>query len=126
MNILFLDDCPYRCKAFRSRVPSAVIVNTARACIEMLAKNITWDEVHLDHDLGGITYADQGDPETGSEVVRYMMLNPGIASTVIVHSHNGVAAPVMVENLKAAGYYVLRIPFQAGHDNPSNERQDGD
>ena len=49
--ILFLDDDPERAEIFLADNPEAVWVQTAEECIARLAE--AWDEVHLDHDLGG-------------------------------------------------------------------------
>lgn len=110
MNVLFLDDDLTRCSNFRSRVPSADIVHTAADCIAKL-KEGDWEEVHLDHDLGGEVYADSCREDTGMEVVRWMCLNKCNARTVIVHSYNAPGAASMMSALEAAGYYALRIPF---------------
>ena len=55
-RILFLDDDPDLARAFLGRHPDAVWVETAGDCITRLAE--PWDEVHLDHDLGGEIYVD--------------------------------------------------------------------
>ncbi len=114
MEVLFLDDCPYRRAAFRSRMPSAKIVVTAAECIEQL-KLQAWDEVHLDHDLGGEAYVNSGREDCGMEVVRWLLLNtPDLLP--IVHSHNEQAAPEMVRLLQEAGYlYAKWIPFRMNH-----------
>ena len=112
MDVLFLDDCEIRCKKFRSRCPSATIVNTADECIEKL-KGRFWDECHLDHDLGGETYQDSRESNTGMAVVRWIVLNRPDVLTFIVHTYNDVAGPIMVEALEQAGYRVVRAPFRA-------------
>ena len=50
-KVLFMDDDPMRGEIFLNVHPDAVLVATAEECIARLAE--PWDEVHLDHDLGG-------------------------------------------------------------------------
>ena len=55
---------PGRAAAFTARHPDAVWVQTVPECLGKLAER--WDEVHLDHDLGGEHYVDSGrDPTAG-------------------------------------------------------------
>lgn len=110
MPVLFLDDCPHRCEAFRLREPAAMIVRTAAECIAQL-KSAAWDEVHLDHDLTGETYCESDREDTGMEVVRWLCLNRGAVLTCVVHTHNVNAAWRMAKALEAAGYRVVRAPF---------------
>lgn len=113
ITILFLDDCPNRCKSFRSNFPSATIVNDAESCIEEL-KNQFWDNVFLDHDLGGTTYQDMNDKNSGSEVVRWVVENKPKVGVFVCHSLNGPARENMVMALRSAGYEVANIPFNSG------------
>ena len=55
-RILFLDDAPDRAAAFRAAHPGAMWVQTVEQCLEQLEQ--PWDEVHLDHDLGGQVLVD--------------------------------------------------------------------
>ena len=107
---LFLDDCPNRCKSFRSNFPSATIVNDADSCIEQL-KSQAWDQVFLDHDLGGATYQDQSEKNSGSEVVRWILQNKPEVGLFICHSLNAPARENMFHSLKGAGFPVGKIPF---------------
>lgn len=112
ITILFLDDCPNRCKSFRSNFPFATIVNDAESCIEEL-KNQAWDNVFLDHDLGGTTYQDASDKNSGSEVVRWIIENKPKVGLFVCHSLNGPARENMVMALRSAGYDVGTIPFNS-------------
>ena len=112
-TILFLDDCPHRCKSFRSNFPSATIVNDAKSCIAELKKQ-DWDEVFLDHDLGGTTYQDASDKNSGSEVVRWILENKPKVSLFVCHSLNTPARQNMIAALANAGYFVANIPFNSG------------
>ncbi len=109
---LFLDDDPDRAAAFLAAHPDAVWVQTVPECVEKLAE--AWDEVHLDHDLGGERYVDIDREDCGMEVVRWLAREPrphlGRAS-FFVHSHNMVAACVMVMEIRALGHQVEARPF---------------
>lgn len=107
---LFLDDCPNRCKSFRSNFPFATIVNDADSCIEQL-KSQAWDQVFLDHDLGGTTYQDTNEKNSGSEVVRWIVENKPVVGLFVCHSLNGPARQNMFHSLKGAGFRVCEIPF---------------
>jgi len=109
---LFLDDCPNRCKSFRSNFPWATIVNDAESCIAELKKQ-DWDQVFLDHDLGGTTYQDASDKNSGSEVVRWILKNKPKVGLFVCHSLNGPARENMVMALRSAGYGVGTIPFNS-------------
>lgn len=111
--ILFLDDSPERCKKFRSRFPSATIVNTAAEAIIYLDGCLPFDEVWLDHDLGGAEHVDGSRPDTGSEVVRWIIANQPEIGKVIIHSLNHDKACRMHNDLTAAGYSCSLIPFTA-------------
>lgn len=109
-RILFLDDDPKRCEAFLKRVPTATVVHTAEACIDALGWQY-WDEVHLDHDLGGEHFVDSFRADCGMEVVRWVVLARPDVREFIVHTYNPDAALLMVPALRRAGYVVHRIPF---------------
>ena len=71
---LFLDDDATRAETFLGRHPDAVWVQTVTQCLELLVE--FWDEVHLDHDLGGKTYVDVNDVDCGMEVIRWLCKEP--------------------------------------------------
>ncbi len=111
-RILFLDDDPGRASVFLERTPAAVWVETVVDCLEKLQE--PWDEIHLDHDLGGEIYVDIARDDCGMEVVRRLCLEPYPhlkSSRIILHSHNHVAATIMLMNLNAAGYNAVARPF---------------
>lgn len=111
-RVLFLDDDPDRATIFLAEVPHAVWVSTVEECLSRLDEE--WDEVHLDHDLGGETFVDCGREDCGMEVVRWLCLeaHPHLTPTQFyVHSHNAGAADLMVMQLRVAGYQVEGRPF---------------
>jgi hypothetical protein len=113
-RILFLDDDPARGEIFLAANPEAVWVETADDCIAKLAE--AWDEVHLDHDLGGERFVDLSRDDCGMAVVRWLCLepHPHLEETFFfVHSHNPIAANIMVLQIRMAGFRVEQRPFGA-------------
>jgi hypothetical protein len=111
-RILFLDDDPDRARAFLGRHPQAVWVQTADDCIARLAES--WDQVHLDHDLGGEIFVDPSRQDCGMEVVRWLCdpaRQPSPTTWFFVHSHNADAADQMVRSLRESGYQAVYRPF---------------
>lgn len=112
VRVLFLDDDPRRAELFLADNPEAVWVQTVDACLERLAE--CWDEVHLDHDLGGERYVEVDREDCGMEVVRWLCLvaRPHLRETrFYIHSHNMTAASVMTLQMHGAGYRVEHRPF---------------
>ncbi len=121
MRILFLDDDPKRGNAFLHDHPGARWVLTARDCIDALSD--PWNEVWLDHDLGGEVYVDSGREDCGMEVVRWIRENRPehlMDTRFTVHSFNAPAAMHMVGDLRGAGYNVVYQPFKL----PRNPERD--
>jgi hypothetical protein len=112
---LFLDDDVERAREFLAEYPDAVWVQTVPECLEQLLD--PWDEVHLDHDLGGEQFVEISREDCGMEVVRWLANEPRMhlrPTQFYVHSHNGVAAYFMVLQLKSLGFRVEGSPFGAG------------
>lgn len=111
-RILFLDDDPARAEIFLAMNPEAVWVQTAEACIAHLEGD--WDEVHLDHDLGGERFVDLSRDDCGMAVVRWLCLEPHQhlkRTRFLIHSHNSMAASMMVMQIHVAGFQVESRPF---------------
>jgi hypothetical protein len=126
-RILFLDDDPARGAAFLNALPGSLWVKSASECIEQLGE--PWDEVHLDHDLGGERFVDHQREDCGMAVVRWLCEEPRPhleATRFIVHTHNPEAACVMAFHLETMGYAVLQCPFgtrpHPEADGPSGRR----
>ena len=114
-RILFLDDDSERAADFLAAYPDAAWVQTAEQCLGRLEE--AWDEVHLDHDLGGETLVDDERDDCGMEVVRWLCLQPRPhlqAARFFVHSHNPNAACIMALRLQVAGFHVQVRPFRRG------------
>ena len=125
---LFLDDDPGRASAFLGANPGAVWVQTIPECVEKLAE--PWDEVHLDHDLGGERFVDVNREDCGMEVVRWLAREPRRhlrRARFTVHSHNLMAAFEMTFRIRSLGYRVEARPFgveppEAGTSPPTGLR----
>ena len=109
---LFLDDDPARAEVFLAEYPDAVWVQTAAECVARLAEG--WDEVHLDHDLGGEVYVESDREDCGMEVVRWLAREPRDhlrRARFTIHSHNMVAALQMAIEIGSMGFRVEAHPF---------------
>jgi len=117
MRILILEDDQRRIDAFNEKIGERCIVEivkTARLAIQCLTMQ-KYDVVFLDHDLGGETYVDPSNENTGSGVVRWMLKNVGFVEDpdIVIHSMNTPAAEAMERDLKTAYGFVYRVPFPA-------------
>jgi hypothetical protein len=111
-RILFLDDDPDRSRIFLARHPEAVWVQTSEECIARLSSG--WDQVHLDHDLGGQIFVDSSRDDCGMEVVRWLCVGAQEQlrdTQFFIHSHNAEAAAAMVRRLHESGYHAVYRPF---------------
>jgi hypothetical protein len=109
---LFLDDDPARAAIFLEANPDAVWVQTVADCVAKLAE--TWDEIHLDHDLGGEHFVDVNREDCGMEVVRWLGKEPRRhlrRARFTVHSHNIAAGFEMALRIQTLGYRVEVRPF---------------
>ena len=122
-RILFLDDDPTRGVEFLTYNFDAVWVETVADCISALGE--PWDEVHLDHDLGGEHFVDQDRDDCGMAVVRWLCEQPRPhleSSLFVIHTHNPGAVLAMVFQLQSMGYIVQERPFGAAPPPPGNRR----
>ena len=86
-------------------------------CVRVMDKKIDKEHIDLmmlDHDLGGKTYVDQNEKNTGSEVVRYILKNREDekfkGTRIIVHTFNTPAGKSMTDVLRQHGFDVLFVP----------------
>lgn len=110
--ILFLDDCPDRIRTFMLFHPTAIVTSSSTSMIEILSciKEISY--LFLDHDLFGEDLFVPGVVKgTGMEVVEWLEHNKLNIFQIIVHSRNGIAAPIMLDRLLKANYPVVGCPF---------------
>jgi hypothetical protein len=112
VRILFLDDDAARAENFLGRHPEAVWVQTVEECLEQMLEG--WEEIHLDHDLGGKQYVDVNQTDCGMEVIRWLCKEPRDhlkKTRFLVHTHNSVAGLMMVLQMRVSGYYAEFRPF---------------
>ncbi len=124
-RLLFLDDDPGRAEVFLHEHPQAIWVKTAPECVAKLEE--PWDEVHLDHDLGGEQFVDDSREDCGMEVVRWLCLfsRPHLKKTrFLIHSHNPSAATMMAMQMMMNGYRVEVRPFGSQMSVPTALRSD--
>lgn len=118
-KVLFLDDDPERAKTFLEKKPTAIWVETVDDCLKRLEEK--WDEVHLDHDLGGERYVQVDREDCGMEVVRWLCLSPHphlMETRFFIHSHNESAASIMMSQMHIAGFRVAFRPFGSTEASP--------
>lgn len=124
-RVLFLDDDPSRAGVILRRFPQAIWVQTAEECVSCLEES--WDEIHLDHDLGGDTHVDPESPDCGMSVVRWIVERPRphLEPTLfVIHTRNANAACLMTTHLQASGYRVVARPFPLD-SSPLRKRRPG-
>ena len=112
-RILFADDDPRRYHHFEKRYQGSrttIWSPTAADAVDALCGLESWHEINLDHDFTG-TYQNSAEKTSGMEIVRHIIIAKPDIRTIVVHSHNEIASPLMVEALENAGYYVIRAPF---------------
>jgi len=122
-RILFLDDDSARGVEFLTLNPDAVWVETVADCI--LALSEPWDEVHLDHDLGGEHFVEHDRDDCGMAVIRWLCAEPRPhlqSSLFVIHTHNPGAALAMIFQLQSMGYLVQDRPFGAPPPSPGDPR----
>jgi hypothetical protein len=111
-RILFLDDDRARAETFLSQHPGATWVKTAAECLARLVE--PWDEIHLDHDLGGKTFVDMDEEDCGMEVIRWLCKEPRDhlrLTRFYIHTHNSIAGLMMVLQMRSSGFRAEFRPF---------------
>ena len=101
-----------RAEAFLTENPQAVWVQTVAECLDQLVAS--WDEVHLDHDLGGKTFVDVSENDCGMEVIRWLCRERRDhlrEARFCIHTHNSLAGLLMVLQMRTSGYRAEFRPF---------------
>ena len=113
MKVLFLDDNLLRhtqfAKAFGGDSNEIFYVETASEAIEVL-REIQFDSIFLDHDLGGEYFVPSGD-DTGYEVAEWIAENLDYKPIIVIHSMNPVGAVKMKDKLSGCGLNPILYPF---------------
>lgn len=116
-NIYILEDNSARMRWFRSEFLNPTHSEFADGIIDAIkSRKEKIDVLFLDHDLGGETYVDSSEHNTGMTVVNWLCEPHNISlrddiGQIVVHSLNTDAAKVMTQKLVRAGYNADRIPF---------------
>jgi len=106
MLCLFLDDDNTRHAALNEDGHCVWHARTAREAIELLDR-IRFDFASLDHDLGGKTFVNSDEPDTGYRVALHIAGMERPPLRVRVHSYNPAGAGRMMAALagKVRAYY---------------------
>lgn len=104
-KIFFLDDMEVRYKSFISYFPNNVITwaKSAEEAIDILSKDLSWDLITLDHDLGNRIFVPSEDENTGYQVAKFLS-DKDIKCEIIIHSMNYNGAMKMISLLPNAKY----------------------
>ena len=132
-RLLFLDDDPLRAEIFLKQNPGATWVKTVAQCLAHLEE--PWDEVHLDHDLGGKRYVDSNAVDCGMEVIRWLSKEPRNHlkdARFLVHTHHAAAGLLMVLQMRRCDYKAEFRPFgldlerMLAHNEPAGDEGQDD
>jgi len=114
VKTLFLDDSKERHKIAREYFGGYWVdvtwCWTAEEAIRALQSR-RYNVVFLDHDLGGEQMVDSKRPDTGMEVVRWIVKHKPPIDSIVIHSWNMSASKEMCARLIEAGYNASRSPF---------------
>lgn len=104
-KIFFLDDMEERQKSFKKKFPTDNIIfaTTAEEAIEILSKDLNFDLITLDHDLGNRIFVKSNDENTGYQVAKFLV-DKEIKCDIIIHSCNPIGARAMQSLLPKAKY----------------------
>jgi DNA-binding response OmpR family regulator len=98
MKVFILEDDPHRVELFRAAATQHDVVYSDNVDDAVAALNRgPFDVFLLDHDLGGETYVDSAQRNTGAGFCREAVAQEAMAhASVIVHSYNQAGAQRMV------------------------------
>ena len=108
-NILFLDDQEERFVRFENMVVRGENIawhSSAKTAL-WATKQVSFDEIWLDHDLGDVS------EPTGVDFAKEFVVDPGLCSPMTkfyIHSMNPVGTNNIEVVLQSAGYSVRRRP----------------
>jgi CheY-like chemotaxis protein len=106
-SIFILEDMDERIDAYRKKFPTdtLTVARTAKEAIEILEKNLNFDLICLDHDLGLRAFVDSNDENTGYQVAKFLSMKY-VSCPIIIHSLN----PVGAKNMQMCLPQAKRIP----------------
>ena len=111
-KIFILEDDPNRIKFFKQMFfnHTLAICTTVKEAKIKIKKEIDWDYIFLDHDLGGRIYVSSNEEETGCTFAKFIVQENIIIWKIIIHSLNILGAENIYQILKEK-YNVEKIPF---------------
>jgi len=92
MRIFILEDDPKRIESFQKNMigHEVFVSGNVQAAIEILDEG-DWDMCFLDHDLDGRIYVDSNEPNTGYQLVKWIVKQPKFENThIVIHSFNEI------------------------------------
>ena len=109
-KVFILDDDEYRLFEFRQihEGSNVVTVKTAQEAIDILSKDIDYDLISLDHDLGGEVYCSSELENSGYRVAKYLS-GKDVKCKIVIHSWNPAGAKRMHDLLPNS----IMIPFRS-------------
>ena len=105
MKIFCLEDNYDRHVLFRKKFPNDNIIFaiSAQEAINILAEDMSWDLICLDHDLGNEVYVDSDESNSGYQVAKFLATkNP--KCPIVIHSSNYWGAMKILSVLPHAEY----------------------
>ena len=117
IKILFLDDRTKRINSAITKFADCelTIVTNVSECLRYMASE-DFNEIYLDHDLGGLDFVDPEDKNSGMEVIRYLHKTEWpdrkIRPRFIIHSSNVFAAELMRIALDSMYFFVECRPWK--------------
>jgi DNA-binding NarL/FixJ family response regulator len=113
MKILILEDNPIRIEQFRQLLKNQELTITDTvSCAEELCKQINYDIMFLDHDLGCRIWVDSQEENTGYQFVKWLVeISLQRKALIYIHSMNPVGANKMLNLLLDNGYDGIWVPF---------------
>jgi len=114
MRVFVLEDDPMRLAWFWSHFQGTELTCCTDAADAVRAfRDGRWDVVSLDHDLGGQTFVDSADKNTGAEFLRQCGAEVAACPVVAVHSYNQAGAARMIALLQDYGKSIEWTPFRS-------------
>jgi len=107
-KVFILEDNNQRINQFKIKLQGhdLHITNDVEEAKKILLAN-DFDYAFLDHDLGGKTYVDNNESNTGYQLAKWMAESEIIPQIIVIHSLNTIGA----KNMKAVLSSAMVVPF---------------
>ena len=110
MNIFILEDDEERVRTFFIMFCSHnIVVSNSAQYAKTILDNEKFDIIFLDHDLGGKTFVDSKEENTGYQVAKHLPKTINFNTRIVVHSWNTPAANLMVKELEHSDEFTGKI-----------------